>query len=639
MSGNTTANGIFTITVTGPAAFTLKVLPGNAAWTGGGTVTANLDATVKVIVVAALATAAGVTADVVSPVLNKTGVLPLDAATIASLLAQSHGRPDALSGARHHRHAGGQGWSVVHRAEAELGRVRLCGRERGDIRMARSEHPAVDPGDREPYAAFEALLQALKLQQRQAARSPKLFDVLGQWLLPGGIPADVPTAIGGPTMLTIAGATNASPIVVTTTAPHRLVTGEQVTISLVQGNTATNGTFTITVTGPTTFTLNGSTGNGAWTTGGVVTLPAALSLSQALNASIEDVTKIATALGAGAPPLDPAHRAGTLADIAVLTRIANALDVVARYQISSATLLLLAAAAPGQESAEAAMGAYQARYQQSAWFAAVQPVEDGLRQARRDALVAYLLGPGPVTSPGAMFLATDDIFNYYLIDPEMCACGETTRLSQPSLAIQQFVQQCFLNLTINATVDMTDSRWKEWSWRQQYQLWRSNREVFLYPENFLLPETRSDASPFFTDLENDFGRPIATPMPPRRPSRTTCASSSACRASWWRLTTIRSSLTDRKCCTCSAARAPPRRNGSIAREPVRRRATAVGALGPRSISTLPRFTFCRSYGIAAFIWCGRSSRRKARDRRTRQCRSKVAKMCRRRGNSGPSSSQ
>ena len=148
-------------------------------------------------------------------------------------------------------------------------------------------------------------------------------------------------------------------------------------------------------------------------------------------------------------------------------------------------------------------GAYQAQYPQNAWFAAVQPVEDRLRQARRDALVAYLLGPGPATSPGAVFLTTDDIFNYYLIDPEMCACGETTRLLQPSLAIQQFVQQCFLNLTIDATVDTSDPRWNEWSWRQQYQLWQANREVFLYPENYLLPESRRDASSFFTDLEND----------------------------------------------------------------------------------------------------------------------------------------
>jgi hypothetical protein len=100
-------------------------------------------------------------------------------------------------------------------------------------------------------------------------------------------------------------------------------------------------------------------------------------------------------------------------------------------------------------------------------------------------------------------LIDDDIFDCYLIDPQMCPCGETTRLLQPSLATQQFVQQCFLNLSIGATVDTTDARWSEWSWRQQYRLWEANRQVFLYPENYLLPELRPDASSFFSDLGND----------------------------------------------------------------------------------------------------------------------------------------
>ena len=37
------------------------------------------------------------------------------------------------------------------------------------------------------------------------------------------------------------------------------------------GNTAANGQWVITVTGTNTFTLNGSTGNGAYTSGGVAT--------------------------------------------------------------------------------------------------------------------------------------------------------------------------------------------------------------------------------------------------------------------------------------------------------------------------------------------------------------------------------
>ena len=101
------------------------------------------------------------------------------------------------------------------------------------------------------------------------------------------------------------------------------------------------------------------------------------------------------------------------------------------------------------------MAALQGRYPQSQWLSAIQPIEDGLRVIRRDALVAFILQPvkpAQLASVKSPLLTTDDIFDYYLIDPEMCPCGQTTRLLQPSLAIQQFVQQCFLDLTINATV-------------------------------------------------------------------------------------------------------------------------------------------------------------------------------------------
>src|SRR5947209_5343555 len=66
---------------------------------------------------------------------------------------------------------------------------------------------------------------------------------------------------------TMSGATNASPIVITNTA-HGYFTGQQVTISGVLGNTAANGTWTITVTDANHFSLNGSIGTGAYTSGG-----------------------------------------------------------------------------------------------------------------------------------------------------------------------------------------------------------------------------------------------------------------------------------------------------------------------------------------------------------------------------------
>lgn len=74
------------------------------------------------------------------------------------------------------------------------------------------------------------------------------------------------------TSLLITGATNAQPIQITTATAHGLLTGASVTIQGVVGNTAANGTWIITVTGGSTFTLNNSTGIGfgAYTSGGTV---------------------------------------------------------------------------------------------------------------------------------------------------------------------------------------------------------------------------------------------------------------------------------------------------------------------------------------------------------------------------------
>lgn len=70
--------------------------------------------------------------------------------------------------------------------------------------------------------------------------------------------------------LSVNGATNASPIVITTTAAHGLTTGDFVYIDGVGGNTGANGYFSVTVLTSSTFSLDSSTGTGAYTSGGRV---------------------------------------------------------------------------------------------------------------------------------------------------------------------------------------------------------------------------------------------------------------------------------------------------------------------------------------------------------------------------------
>jgi hypothetical protein len=80
-------------------------------------------------------------------------------------------------------------------------------------------------------------------------------------------------AHGSPMAITTA--SNASPIKITV-ANHGLNTGETVVIAGVGGNTAANGTWVITVVDANNFTLNSSTGSGAYTSGGTAAVAARL---------------------------------------------------------------------------------------------------------------------------------------------------------------------------------------------------------------------------------------------------------------------------------------------------------------------------------------------------------------------------
>ena len=68
----------------------------------------------------------------------------------------------------------------------------------------------------------------------------------------------------------ITGATNAAPIVVSTSLAHGYSTGDVIQISGTNGNTATNGIWKVTVTSSTQFSLDDSSGNGTYSSGGVI---------------------------------------------------------------------------------------------------------------------------------------------------------------------------------------------------------------------------------------------------------------------------------------------------------------------------------------------------------------------------------
>jgi hypothetical protein len=47
-----------------------------------------------------------------------------------------------------------------------------------------------------------------------------------------------------------------------------------------------------------------------------------------------------------------------------------------------------------------------------------------------------------------------------------------------------------------------DPAWAQWLWMEQYRLWQANREVFVYPENGIVPSLRDDKSEQYVAMES-----------------------------------------------------------------------------------------------------------------------------------------
>ena len=92
------------------------------------------------------------------------------------------------------------------------------------------------------------------------------------------------------------------------------------------------------------------------------------------------------------------------------------------------------------------------------------------------------------------------MFEYFLLDVQMDPCMETSRIVQANASVQMFINRCRLNLESDISPDAIDA--DRWEWMEYYRVWEANRKIFLYPENWLEPEWRTDRSEFFKDLES-----------------------------------------------------------------------------------------------------------------------------------------
>jgi hypothetical protein len=190
-------------------------------------------------------------------------------------------------------------------------------------------------------------------------------------------------------------------------------------------------------------------------------------------------------------------------------RLGDAFDLLGKLNAGAATVKRFAAAVMTGLEARTLTELLCARFGTATWLTLSGEIQNVLRERKRDALTAYLLTlPQPAGAPSGKWENPNDLYAFYLLDVEMGACMQTSRLVQASGSIQLFVQRCFMGLEPDVVVDAHgddgDSAWLWWvDWMSRYRVWEANRKVFVWPENYFQPGLRKDKSPFFRDLENE----------------------------------------------------------------------------------------------------------------------------------------
>jgi len=178
-----------------------------------------------------------------------------------------------------------------------------------------------------------------------------------------------------------------------------------------------------------------------------------------------------------------------------LLQLAEVLNLLKRLGTSPAVLQKLVADEPDEQAALAARALFISHFDVDTAPKRLEPVSNRLRPKQRDALVDYLRTARALTD-------ADELLDYFLIDVQMEAGMQTSRVKQAISSTQLFVQRCLLNLESHRVLP-TDINADRWEWMKNYRVWEANRKVFLYPENWIEPELRDDKTEIFKQLESD----------------------------------------------------------------------------------------------------------------------------------------
>lgn len=142
----------------------------------------------------------------------------------------------------------------------------------------------------------------------------------------------------------------------------------------------------------------------------------------------------------------------------------------------------------------------------ASWLSLAPTLMNPIRQNRSTALQVYLIaqraGGAPAYPDQDGNPTLNGLYDYFLIDTQTTSCQQTSRVVQAYIAVQTFVERCLMNLESQVIADPSiDPTWDYWDWMCRFQLWVAAREVFLYPENWLIESNRTNRTEIYQEFE------------------------------------------------------------------------------------------------------------------------------------------
>ena len=193
-----------------------------------------------------------------------------------------------------------------------------------------------------------------------------------------------------------------------------------------------------------------------------------------------------------------------------LIRLQACVALLGRLGVSAQQLLSWSAfgtdATDEEPTAKDIQNTVKSKYDDTTWVTVGKPLNDTIREESKEALIAYILAHANAASmeiAGSGWRVDHHLRSTLRILSHRRGHGHL----HADLAHRTGERRCpalraALSYDLEKHVSPSAFDTAQWEWMKNFRVWQAAREVFLYPENWMVPQLRDDKTPFFEDLES-----------------------------------------------------------------------------------------------------------------------------------------